>query len=724
MYKDIELVKDIDQYKRDIDPIKHYQEQARVYLEHLGYDDETIRSTLELAIKRKKDRMVIYWERDVSIGDTEVKKKELCSYLKEVEDNNEIMAPSGTTYTQKKDIESLHSIMQQTKKKIRKKQKEKKFKAKQEMEHDKSKQSEYLFWDDAQSTTKFDMNIPTGIYKAKSALHNPSNHSSLTSGTRGGTSLANAMSERFLAGNRHYHSVDVAMADINSIVTELHKGTNYKDLEEVINKYNIGIPSKDIIFSRVRDSCHRYWNLSTMRNMLRRQLNSLDDIELAAIMYTGDIYSLRLYNDKLVRDIVSGFVQKITGDYHDDQREFLFGIPYGIMNQLHHIFSEEIQGMGIDYNEFPDEQISTMSHTAKNILSIYRKYNGLFRVLFGNRNNPASVAHIKSMIRRCVTMSDTDSTARSLQDWVLWYNRGIAFTPDSMGVSGSMVALTSMSMKNTLQEYTANIGVAVDDIDKLRMKSEFTWSVMAVFSVSKHYWASTVIQEGSSFSEFELEIKGVNLKSSNIPDIINRANRIIIRDIITVVTSGKLLDVNKYVNLVCSIEQRVEDETKKGNKEILRNSVIKEPSGYKNEDPRNNDYKQIIIWNDTFGKLRNHKVVAPTNMSRFPVLLGGKTKLNKWLDEMEDRELAAELRETFDYFSIVKRELFYVPTSYVAEFNVPDEITMVANLNESVKRVCNMLYITLESLAVYRRKGLTMKDSVDSYDNVSLDSIS
>ena len=80
-----------------------------------------------------------------------------------------------------------------------------------------------------------------------------------------------------------------------------------------------------------------------------------------------------------------------------------------------------------------------------------------------------------------------------------------------------MVYLAAMLTTHVLATMSGNMGVPDKFKFKLAMKNEFAFPLFALTGRAKHYWAAMSEREGNVYEKFDLEIKGVELRSSNTP---------------------------------------------------------------------------------------------------------------------------------------------------------------------------------------------------------------
>ena len=123
----------LEEYKRNIDPIKHYMKIAsfvRDKLKQTNNSREVIKEYIK-SNKKYQNPTVYFRERDLD-GNISMKKESLKSYLDNVKKEGNIMVPSGTVYFPPNKKLSLHSEFTMVNKKERDVHKKQAFKYKME----------------------------------------------------------------------------------------------------------------------------------------------------------------------------------------------------------------------------------------------------------------------------------------------------------------------------------------------------------------------------------------------------------------------------------------------------------------------------------------------------------------------------------------------------------------------------------------------------------------
>ena len=164
-------------------------------------------------------------------GDKELRVDKVTDYIKDVKANNEIMAPSFTTYIHPDQKKSMHANFLDTNINLRKKDKANAFKYKQLGDMDK-----YVYYNTLQKTRKIFNNSLSGAYASQSTiLYNPTAHYTLTSMTRSVTSIGNSITESIVAGNKHFRNADTVFNYVLAVLTNI----DMRNVKDVVDKYNL-----------------------------------------------------------------------------------------------------------------------------------------------------------------------------------------------------------------------------------------------------------------------------------------------------------------------------------------------------------------------------------------------------------------------------------------------------------------------------------------------------
>lgn len=692
------------EYKRDINVLKHYVQDTATYLaqmtgrplnECLSFVRDQVRPGGQFEFK---DPQIVYMERGEN-GDREKKLGKLSVYLNEAIREKELIAPTLTTYIPASKKKSLLVDFIDGNVKARGVAKKAMFKAK--MEGDKFME---VFKKNEQQGKKLNNNAISGAHvSASTPLYNKTAHSTLTSNCRSTSGYGNANNEKFLCGNRHYWSPDIVRNNIISIINH----TDYDAMEAAMHEYGIRHPSVEETMECINYSVALYWRGSDQIQKLRTLIESLTDLQRSAFVYTGDLYHLMKYNEEVVRRFITRLSMRVDA-IHPNPSEIVDKAPEDHRNLASQICMRELKGKTVrDIVNTPAYGI--YASTVENIGKVLSDYRTLIRAFWVTENVPASVAHFPDSIRRAALTSDTDSTIFTVQDWVVWHQGKLGFDEPSMAVAATMIFLASQSITHVLARMSANFGIEESRLHQIAMKNEFKFDVFVPTQVAKHYYAIISCQEGNLYEEYDKEIKGVHLKSSNAPKAIMGEAKKMMEFIMMSVVEEKKISIEYILSWVGRIERDVIDSIKRGSFEYFRRGQIKTPASY--VDGENAAaYQQYLLWNEVFAKKYGKITSPPYTSIKISADLDSPARTLAWINSLEDKDIAQRIA---DWLKRSNRKhvgsTFMLPEPCISSSGIPEEILSAIDVRKIVLDTTKVFYLILETLGIYMLNGKTTR---------------
>ena len=704
------FIKSPNFYKRNIDPINQYINLSSSYLSKMTGDDiEKCKSFIKTQITNIKDPTVKYYSREEN-GDTSIQLTKLSNYINDIITNGDILAPTGTTYIHPNIKESvIVSFMDNN---IILRSMAKKLAQKAEGVDDDT----FIFANNEQNNRKIFNNSFSGIFGNEgSVFYNQTGHSTLTSTTRLVSSFANACNEKFIGGNRHYRNPNITF---NNIITIINN-TNYGLLRRVMVNYDLEYPTTEMALECINRSTKHYWRNDVMLQNIIDLLNKLKPIELAAFVYSGDLFHLRKHNECIIKTFLTELSKKVIMPYDPDLDlpSFIRNSEESIVNLAHVICFDEVEGLGKDYEKMLEKGVvQYVAGTIDNVNKVLETYSEFIEAFFITDNLPVSVAYIPEIIRQGVVLSDTDSTCVSIDEWVTWYFGEIHFDSLSIGLAGSVMFLAVESLIHILAMFSANMNVEKNKLNKLSMKSEFFWPIMVPTNVAKHYFALPLIKEGNVYSNIninnnkvKLEIKGVHLRNSNTPKTIRTLSTKLMKEIMFTVYNNKKLDIAYYVNTVVDIELDIRQSLIKGELKFYRNFIIKDVDAYI-EDAEDSFYRHHIFWNEVFGDKYGSIDAPPYTVAKVSVMLESRGNFNRWINSIADEALKTKLITWVDKNGKNTLPSIYIPVNYLGSKGMLEEIKPIIDVKRITLDICNSLYIILESIGFYKKQDMLLNE--------------
>lgn len=688
-------------YKRDFIPTNHYVDQSAEFL-HLrtGKDLATCKAYVRKALVSKrfpsvKDPVVSFLHRQEN-GDREPAQMPLTKYLKEVMQNKEILAPTLTTYISSDIYESV--LAKYIVGNIAKRSKAKKAMFAAEALGD---LVEHFFQDLVQRNTKLSNNSISGAHaSASTPLYNQTNHSTLTSNCRMTSGYGNANNEKMLSGNRHYWKPEIVINNIISII----QNTDYAKWAQVIQKYNLMIPTVEHVMACIAYSTDLYWHSPVRMQEINDLVNCLNPMQRMTFMYTGDLYHICKYNDTFMREFIGSLSAKTFGQAENPEVA-IHQYPEDYINLAHQICSTEMRGRGKDYKKMKDTpEMQTVLATTAHVHSVVHQYADFIEVVLVSNNVPASVPYFPSSIRRSAITSDTDSTIFTVQEWVIWFIGSLKFNEVSTAVASTMIFLASQAIVHVLARMSVNVGVSRKNMWLIAMKNEFFFPVFVPTNVSKHYFALRSCQEGNVKKEIETEIKGVHLKSSNAPKEINQKTEDLMLEIMHTVMRGEKISLAKLFKQVADTERSILAAIRDGNAQYCRRGEIKGPESYSQPKEQSN-YRHHTFWQECFAEKYGQQEAPPYAVVKMSGGLKSATATKEWLEKI-DPVTAERVRAYLLKTGRDKIGSFMIPKQVVDVNGVPEEILLAVNSRKMVADLIKPQYLVLETLGYY---GLNSK---------------
>jgi hypothetical protein len=713
-----------EQYKRDLRPVHCYAQDAATYIskmtgapveECLTFVRETIRpgSASPMAMK---DPVVTYLERDAN-GDRTQKQSRFSEYLVNAIRSEELIAPTFTTYLPPSQKKSLLVDFIDGNVLARSKAKKEMFSAVAE-----GNKPVATFKKIEQTGKKLANNALSGAHvSASTPLYNKTAHSTLTSNCRSTSGFGNANNEKLLCGNRHYWSPDIARANLLSIINH----TDYAAQAAVMSKYGIRAPSVQETMDCLLHSTDLYWRGKKEHAELHLLISRLSDAERAAFVYTGDLFHLRKCNEKVVRDFIDRLSSKIIPTASrwaaipwKEVKDYLKQFPedqWFLAAQIcaGHIREKTKNGKIEELAGQPEMDIFVA--TVENIFNTLQAYRDLIQAFWVTDNVPASLAHFPDSIRRAAITSDTDSTIFTVQEWVIWHQDGLKFSEYACGLAATMIFLASQTITHVLARMSANFGIEQKRLHQVAMKNEYYFPVFVPTQVAKHYYALIAVQEGLVFKEFDKEIKGVHLKSSNAPRMVMKEAEKLMIDIMMTVYNEKPISIVEVMRRVAKVEHEVMDAIRRGSHEYFRKGQIKTPDSYVDAEAAP-PYQQYLLWNEVFAPKYGEMPPPPYLSVKVNAELDSPAKVKDWLAKMKDQVFAGRMQRYME--ATGKKHLgttLMLPEPIVGASGLPEEILVAMDMRKMVLDATKVFYLILETLGVYMLNSKTTRLVSDEF---------
>lgn len=685
-----------ESYGRDLDMVKHYLHDAASYLsikKGLPYEEcyEKVKAAISPGGTHEfKDPRVLYLAKETE-GNRDVYTGTVSGYLRTVSERNCIMSPTMAVYfnpAEKRSLLAEYILLNLAK---RKDVKKKMFLA--DMAGDKAGKT---FFNILQTTYKVKNNSLSGAHaSASTPLYNKSSHSTLTSVCRSASGTANASNERFITGNRHYYNLDITLSNIISIVSN----SDYVKIQRAMDEFNLHYPSVEETLATIKRSTDLYWRADDKFAHVAELVSRLSPIQRAAFCYMGDLWNLKEFNPAFMREMLTRLITKRTEPVEDpvavikaldDDQFALVGLYCGSI----------LNGSTIwDVVKEDGERLQKVASIAKGVMDAIASYATYYAAFMVTDNVPASLADFPSSVRRTAVVSDTDSTIFTVQDWAIWYRGQLDFTETSNDIASIVVYFSSQLVKHYLAVISGNMGIVTEKIHKVSMKNEYMFPVFALTPRAKHYFAYMSAREGNVYTEPELEVKGVTLKNSKVPDEIMNGATQLIRDIMDTILRGEQIDLQQILKDVADREREIQNSILNGETRYLTTAQVKAPEFY--TKPESSPYAYYELWEQVFADKYGHSDPPPFFAIKASVAANNKTGFNGWIEGIEDKDLAERLKTWAARYDKTSMTTIMLPANIVMSSGVPPEITRIIDVRKIIYNTMEAYYLVLESLGYY-----------------------
>lgn len=691
------FVKPADQYARQLNPLKAYHKHMSFYLHRVS--GKPLESCEEFTRKKMKSNLrTARMDNEIVIpdqnGDRVEHTETMSSFIRRINDEDLLLTPSLAGYAQPDVSKSMLADFIDVGLANRKKFKHMMFEAKKSKDYD-----SVPYYNKMQTGAKIANNSLSGVQTVQgSMIYNPSAHPSLTSICRLITSHGNLNNERMVAGNRYYRTPEIALADMVTLAE--YASRHETEIKKVCDNFSIHLPNTLELLPMLKRSTEAYWRDENEMTKILDFIEKCTPIERAFILYCGDLFNLAKYNDTLVRTLFMQMCDQPV-PYAGDCDAFLKTCN-GDVQALATLLQSNLVGQaGLsrlkDSNE--DGYRIVLGQMAV-ILSTLNRNAQWIEVFLRPPYLPCNLSNIEHMVRDAVVLSDTDSSVVTMQEWSRWYYASDDFSQIGNNAWFVMTFIITQTLRHTLHQISANIGIKPDRLHVFEMKNEFGFPSLMLSELSKHYFAGKLIQEGVFMEKMDYEVKGVNLRSSNLPPtVLDRFNEFMYK-IVDSVSAGDKLRGRDLIKEVVEIENLIDSESRQGSDLYLRTSDSKDAESYtrKNDEPK---VKQHYVWEAVFANKYGSAPEFPYRAMSLPLDLGTKTKYMNWIAGLKDRQIADRLTIDSKENDRTKLPNFRVPYSITQQHGIPEEFRDVLNLRGTTRAVIAPFYLALQILGIY-----------------------
>lgn len=608
-------------------------------------------------------------------------------YINEAINQEYIMSPSMVTYLPPHVKKSTTAVWLDANIQLRKEAKNAMFVLKQAGDNLGSQLKNF-----EQNAKKIRINSVSGMRGFKgNPLFLATGHSTLTSTCRAAAGYGNATIERFISGARHYHTPEIAKANILTTISVKDKDS----YQEVIEKYNLTYPTAEMALEVVQASTDMYFRNDEEIADIHELLSKLTPLERALFCYSGDFFHIAKFNDGFARKFVSDMIVSdlsSIGDIDPDKAvSTLNKTDIAYVNSLR---ADVLAGSThSDLKKSSPEGWLKVGKTAQAVQDALAKYSDFIGHFFAVEHLPPTVASIRSIQRKTALTADTDSSIFTTQEWVRWYTGSLARSETADAIWYLITFMGCQCIAHSLTMLSANIGVERQAIFRLSMKNEYAFPQFAITSASKHYYCNMSMREGNVFKKMELDVKGVGLRGSEYPPITLERTDALMEEVLGKINDNVLIDEVELLNRISGWEKEVVHSIVKGEYTFLKSSNIN--PGTTNE-----------IYYDFWEKILADKYATagelPIPTVSVNLTLNNKTELADFTKKL--REMDPNMGSNFAKWIYDKNRSnlnsMRFPVMNLAGVGIPPEFRTIIDYRKIVYQVCKPFYMILETLGL------------------------
>lgn len=689
-----------EEYVRDINPMKNYVDLSSFYIQKLTGDSEEITRAWVLDKIENKDIRVLSQLPQIKFltketdQDREIAYESLQDYIGHVVKTDRIMAGTGTVYKQPTEELSLFTPYINGGRAERAVFKRRMLTAKSEGNAEVAD-----FNNEQQNNRKLDNNTLSGAALTPSTvIHTASTHPSLTSTGRIATSLANAVNEKLIRGNRHYESPNTVLDNL----TVLAYKADRSNIGQCVLDYDLHVPTVEDILDMIHESSSNYWRNKPWMRKLYEFVKNCDEAERCNIMYNGSLWDIIKHNPELARRFIDDLSEPATESLPLEKAMDVINNTYDDLRILGiYLCFENTRGKTLrECHKNDHHTYGLVAATIKNIEANLIKYTPLLLAFFKLTILPGNIFNIKSMYRKAVVTSDTDSTNFTSQEICKFMTGAYGITDKDRKVTFLITYLSSMMVCQSLGIMSCNMGVKSPDIRELSMKNEFYIPIHCLTPSAKNYIMVQGGQEGNMLPESDLVTKGVELRSSKIPEAILQRFDTYKKKVFLTLEKGGPLMVKDIVEIPATIEYQLLDSLTKGETDYLFNIYIKTPDAYSKEADAP-QWKYHLMYEAIFAPKYGHVVDIPYTAFTVKVDLGTRTKMKKWVDGLDDPAMKERAVKYFAENNIASVNAMVFPSSIFFGKSLPTEILSTIMVRPLVMLAMGPWYLLFESFGIY-----------------------
>ena len=451
-----------------------------------------------------------------------------------------------------------------------------------------------------QFSIKLGINIYSGVMLSNVSYRSAIHYNSITSAARFSTMVGYAYTERMVAANFYFPDENSA---INWIANLLREYPGDATLQVTLDKYKIRNISSEELVNTYKATVNHYSKFSRLKQLIQL-IHSLTPLQRAYVYYCQSLQRIVFTNDSM-RNPIGDLIDVVNVDPYEGEITSIMDLKdESIMTLVTVLLADELldaDGKPITKNKIDTEYPAL----GKRIIDVYHmteKRLSTFGTLFDTFVNlsvlPGDAIGHKVMSRKTVLLSDTDSIILTLMKWAEWYTGSKKLSPESFKITSAIIALLTKGFVHLFIMVALKMGVPEDDMRRIVMKNEYTYSAMLRSSIAKHYAGYINIREGHMLGKPKLDLKGRQFKGSTLGSRTLARIKEILVYILDSIVEGNQLTFGELVETMVRFEQEIILSSLKGSTDFLEIVSIKLAREYAN--PLSSNWLFADLWDIVF----------------------------------------------------------------------------------------------------------------------------
>jgi len=558
-----------------------------------------------------------------------------------------------------------------------------------------------------QSRIKIGVNaLSGGMNNPGNCFYDPAGYNSITSICRHSAMTGYSHTERFIANNFYFSDEEDV---INWGVVLLRECPSIETLRTIVTKYKLHVPTYTEVVENFSISVGLY-KFNVDREYMNSFFSKLLPHQLTFIYYSFNLYILFTKNTEIFKNWISYLFQNpdLTKVDQDIDPKSIYKLDGDLLTM---IVATHPQLVG-------DNLISKIPYTAPDIArklilihqDMSRKLlevEDLFNIFFMAKVDIPNVNKHKFMLRKCVTLSDTDSIIFTTKSWVEWYTGNMGYNADAYRINALVIYLVSKSLVHTFAILSTNMGIAPADRRLIAIKNEFYYKCMLRTPMAKHYVGLVYIIEGRHLPKPKPDLKGKNLRGSDLSLNALEFTKNFLLGIIDEYTTNLTIVAGDLIYKVLLFEQDIVDSIDRGDSVYLGSDPINRATSYKK--PESTAYFYYLLWTEVFAD--DYAPIYPPQKCKVVPISDKLIRSTKYLDWLKDTnpKLADKLIGFLNKYPKKAINRIFIPP----QITIPVEIRSIVLVKSVIRKNIFPVYLALRALGIgidFGKKNLILSD--------------